>query len=102
MRRLMRFMRYLRPFIGTLLTLLGDGGRYLMYRWRAPAALTAENRFLRKQLALYCERNIKPRRATPATRIALLWLPHCFDWRRALAIVRPQTLRQSGFERGEL
>jgi putative transposase len=91
MRRLMRFMRYLRPFIGTLLTLLGDSGRYLMYRWRAPAALTAENLFLRKQLALYRERNIKPRRATRATRIALIWLAHCFDWRRALVIVQPQT-----------
>jgi putative transposase len=91
MTRFMRFMRHFGPFIGTLLMLLGDSARYLMYRWRAPAALTAENLFLRKQLALYRERNIKPRRATPATRIALIWLARCFDWRRALVIVQPQT-----------
>ena len=49
MTRLMRFIRHLRQFICTLLMLLGDSGRYLMYRWRAPEALAAENLFLRKQ-----------------------------------------------------
>ena len=51
MTRLMRFIRHLGQFICTLLMLLGDSGRYLMYRWRAPAALAVENLFLRKQLA---------------------------------------------------
>ena len=41
---------------------------------RSPAALAAENLFLRKQLALYQERHVKPRRATPATRVTLVWL----------------------------
>jgi putative transposase len=92
MTHLMRFMRHLRQFICILLMLLGDSGRYLMYRWRAPAALTAENLFLRKQLALYQERQIKPRRATPATRIALIWLARWFDWRQALVVMQPATL----------
>ena len=72
--------------------LLGDSGRYLMYRWRAPADLAAENLFLRKQLTLYQERQIKLRRATPATRLALLWLARWFDWRQALVIMQPATL----------
>jgi transposase InsO family protein len=88
----MRFIRHLRQFICTLLMLLGDSGRYLMYRWRAPAALAAENLFLRKQLALYQERQIKPRRAIPATRLVLLWLARWFDWRQALVVMQPATL----------
>jgi hypothetical protein len=65
MTRLMDFIRHLGQFTCTPLMLLGDGGRYLMCPWRAPAALAAENLFLRKQLALYRERGIKPRCATP-------------------------------------
>ena len=56
------------------------------------AALAAENLFLRKQLALYQERHVKPRRATDATRLALVWLARWFDWRQALAVVQPATL----------
>jgi putative transposase len=91
MTRLMHFIRHLGQFICTLLMLSGDGGRYLMCRWRAPATLAAENLFLRKQLALYRERGIKPRCATPATRLALLWLARWFDWRQALTVVQPKT-----------
>jgi transposase InsO family protein len=42
-------------------------------------------------LALYQERNIKPRRATNTTRLTLVWLGRWFDWRQALAIVQPTT-----------
>jgi putative transposase len=48
--------------------------------------------FLRKQLALYLEREVKPRRADDATRIALLVLSRLVDWRRLLVIVKPDTL----------
>jgi hypothetical protein len=44
-----------------------------------------------KQLALYQERHVKPRRPTDATRLALVWLSHHFDWHQALAIVQPAT-----------
>ena len=47
-----------------LLTLLGDGMRFLLLCLRSRSALAAENLFLRKQLALYQERHVKPRRAT--------------------------------------
>jgi transposase InsO family protein len=53
--------------------------------------LAAENLFLRQQLALYQERHIQPRRATDATRLALVWLGQWFDWRRVLAVVQPAT-----------
>jgi hypothetical protein len=39
---------------------------------RSRAQLAAENLFLRKQLALYLERRVKPRRADDATRITVL------------------------------
>jgi IS1 family transposase len=54
-------------------------------------ALAAENLFLRKQLALYQERKVIPRRTTHATRLALVWLGCWFDWCHALAIVQPAT-----------
>ena len=38
---------------------------------RSRAQLAAENLFLKKQLALYLERQVKPRRADDATRITL-------------------------------
>lgn len=54
--------------------------------------IQAENLFLRRQLALYIERGVKPRRIDPAKRIALILLSQLFDWRGALTVVRPQTL----------
>ena len=75
----------------TLLTLLGDAARFLRLSLRSPAALAAENLFLRKQLALYQERHVTPRRTTAATRLALVWLARWFDWRQALAVVQPDT-----------
>jgi putative transposase len=60
--------------------------------WRSHAHLAAENLFLRKQLALYVERQAKPRRADDATRIALVALSWLIDWRRLLTVVRPDTL----------
>jgi hypothetical protein len=47
-----------------LLTLLGDAARFLWLCRRPPTALAAEDLFLRKQLALYRERGLKPRRAS--------------------------------------
>jgi hypothetical protein len=74
-----------------LLPLLIDTGRFLRLCLRPRAALAAENLFLRKQLALYQERHVKPRRTTHAIRLALVGLGHWFDWQNALAIVTPQT-----------
>ena len=54
--------------------------------------LAAENLFLRKQLALYQERRVKPRRPDPATRITLVLLSRWLDWRSMLTVVKPDTL----------
>jgi putative transposase len=92
MTHLMRLIRHLGQFISMLRMLLADGVRYVGLCLRSPTALAAENLFLRKQLALCRERSITPRRATPATRLTLVWLARWFDWRRALVIVQPATL----------
>jgi hypothetical protein len=59
---------------------------------RSHAQLAAENLFLRKQLALYVERQVKPRRADDATRIMLVGLSRLLDWCRLLTVVKPETL----------
>ena len=87
MTRCMSLLHNAWHFTGTLLTLLVDVVRFLRLCLRPPAALAAENLFLRKQLALYQERHSKPRRATDATRLALVWLARWFDWRQDLANV---------------
>ena len=69
-----RWLRTLFQILGTLWTLLGDSLQFLCLCLRFPTALAAENLFLRKQLALYQERQVTPRRATDATRFALTWL----------------------------
>lgn len=48
---------------------------------RPSPALAAENLLLRKQLALYQERDVTPRHASNATRFTLAWLAHWFDRR---------------------
>jgi putative transposase len=59
---------------------------------RSRAHLATENLFLKKQLALYRERQVKPRRADDATRMVLVALSRFVDWRRLLTIVKPDTL----------
>ena len=59
---------------------------------RSHSALAAENLFLRKQLAMFQERRIKPRRAEDSTRWLMAVLSRLFDWRMALVVVKPDTL----------
>jgi putative transposase len=75
-----------------LLSLAQDAFRFLLLGTRSSAALKAENIFLRKQLALYLEREVKPRRASDATRLSLVLLSRLFAWRDALVNVKPETL----------
>ena len=62
----------------------------LVFRQRK--SLEAEVLFLRRQLALYMERGVKPRRVDAATRMSLALLSRLFEWRSALVVVRPETL----------
>jgi putative transposase len=55
-------------------------------------ALAAENLFLRKQLAMFQERKVKPRRADDATRWMMATLSQMFPWGNSLMNVKPDTL----------
>src|SRR5437762_5262929 len=81
-----------RAAVRTILRLAGDLARFAIEAMGSRAQLSAENLFLRKQLALYVERHVKPRRADDATRITLLALSWLIDWRRVLTVVKPDTL----------
>src|SRR3954449_9623304 len=86
------FLAALRHCLVTATIVLLDCGRLLVGGVRARRALAAENLFLRKQLALYQERKVKPRRASDATRWIMATLGQLFAWRDALCSVRPDTL----------
>src|SRR5215211_89464 len=69
-----------------------DFGRLVAFGLRSRRALAAENLFLRKQLALFQERKVKPRRADDSTRWIMAALSRMFAWRDALWNVKPDTL----------
>jgi putative transposase len=75
-----------------LIELIGETLRWLLLAFRSSQSIQAENLFLRRQLALYVERGVKPRRIDLATRMGLALLSRLFDWRDALVVVRPETL----------
>jgi hypothetical protein len=82
----------IRQMASVMLQLGADAWRFLVLCLRPAPTLAAEILFLRKQLALYEERHIPPRRATNAARLVMVWLSYWFDWRPALRIVKPETL----------
>ena len=59
-------------------------------RARSRSALAAENLFLRKQLAFYQERKVRPIRFDNASRFMLVLLSHGFAWKQALVNVTPK------------
>src|SRR3989442_13857126 len=75
--------------VRTVLRIADDLVRLTAAAARSHVQLAAENLFLRKQLALYLERQVKPRRADDATRILLVALSQLIDWRRVLTVVKP-------------
>lgn len=72
--------------------LVEDAFRWAMLLFRSAEALRAENLFLRRQLALYIERGVRPHRVDAATRVSLAVLARLFDWRGALVVVQPATI----------
>lgn len=76
------------------LDLILDPVRFFGLTLRPHRALAAENLFRRKQLALYLERQVKPRRASAATQFTLMLLSRLFAWREALTIVKPDTFKR--------
>ena len=81
-----------RILVRTILRIAADVVSLVSSAWRSRAQLAAENLFLRKQLAQYLEREVKPRRPDDATRITLVALSRFVEWRRLLTIVKPETL----------
>src|SRR2546422_10540009 len=63
------------------LRVLADIFTFFRLCLRSPAAVAAENLFLRKQLGLYVERKTTPRRATAPICFTLAQLCRFFDWR---------------------
>src|SRR4030095_291128 len=76
------------PELRTILAVTRDVASRAASVTRSRAQLAAENLFLRKQLALYQERQLKPRRADVATRIILAGLSRFVEWRHLLVIVK--------------
>src|ERR1019366_3302508 len=75
-----------------LVALTGQILRWWGLLFRSTQRIQAVNLFLRRQLALYVERGIKPRRIDFATRLTLALLSRLFNWRDALGVVQPGTM----------
>ena len=88
----MRILPALQRFVSMFFELFRDALLFIILGARSSVSLQAENLFLRKQLALYLEREMKPKRANDATRFALALLSNLFSWKEALVIVKPETL----------
>ena len=71
---------------------LVDLARFIFLASHSRNALAAENLFLRKQLAPFQQRKVKPRRAEDSVRWVMAALSRLFDWPSALVIVKPGTL----------
>ncbi len=88
---LKQVLSLLRSLSTTISAVLGEilpFGRVVL---RSHASLIAESLFLRKQLAFYRKRQVKPRRLNDAARLSLIW-PRWFDWKDALVVVKAETL----------
>ena len=81
---------------------VSDFANFCAGLFRSRTALPAENLFLRKQLALFREREKRARPTKVADRFVFSKLARLFDWRSALVIVKPATLigwHRAGFRR---
>ena len=88
----MKTLRALKHLLNVLRPLLLDTLRFLFLTLQSSTELRAENLFLRKQLAFYAERKIRPRRVNDGARIIFVFLSRLFSWKDALVIVKPGTL----------
>jgi len=79
-------------FVQILLRLVADLFGLVVRVIRRRRSLAVEILVLRRQLALYKERGIKPQRIDAAKRISLAWLSRLCDWRSCLIVVGPETV----------
>lgn len=89
----MSAVQFVLHVVGALGVCLADRLRVVLSGVRERQALAAEILFLRRQLALYAERGVRPRRLQPAERLRLVCLSRLLGrWQEALAVVTPETL----------
>lgn len=79
-------------FVQIVLRLFADLIGLAVLATRSRGSLEVEILVLRRQLALYKERGLKPRRIDTATRVSLALLSKLCDWRSCLTVVRPETV----------
>src|SRR5215467_5750831 len=84
--------RSLDSLLNLITDLVADGLLFFCLLFRSRIALSAEILFLRKQLALYQERQVQPRRLNDSARVCLILWSRLCDWKEALVIVKPETL----------
>jgi len=72
--------------------LIEDVVRLAVLLFRSNSSIRAENLFLRRELALFIERGVRPRRIDAATRVSLAVLAKLFYWHNVLMVVQPGTL----------
>ena len=87
----MRTFDRLSNLLPTIFDLLLDASTFIRVNLRPRFVLAAEHLFLRKQLALYLERQVQPRRPRVAAKLTLALLSRLFPWQQALTIVKPDT-----------
>src|ERR1700722_5072498 len=81
-------LHLVRAIVGVLSDLLKLGVLF----FRSSNAVRAENLILRRQLARYIERGIKPRRVDHVTRASLAVFSRLCNWYNAVVNVRPSTM----------
>jgi hypothetical protein len=69
-----------------IVRIVADLFAWIDLAFRPRRSLEVEILFLRRQLAQYVERGIKPRRIDPATRVSLALLSWLFDWRESFVM----------------
>jgi putative transposase len=97
-----RTAQLLRSLLSIFLITAGEGIQFLWLAVSSRAELSAEVLFLRKQLSFYQEHQVPPRKLTDAARFSLVLWSRLFSWRKALMIVKPETLigwHRQGFKR---
>src|SRR5215469_11989087 len=88
----MSFLRSSLTVFCVLRDLANDAVIFLRSIFHSRTAVSAENLFLRKQLAFYQEHEVRPRRLTNAARLSLVFWSRFFEWKSALLMVKPATL----------
>ena len=83
--------RQILKMIIVLESVVSDAVSFCITLIRSRTALAAENLFLRKQLALFQEREKRASPTTVADRFVLSRLARFFPWPSALIIVKPAT-----------